>query len=217
MWHMTELPPSLLAHPLLVALPKVDTADEDVRARLAVVLEILAQQGFRNVSLHVDNLEPLADLRPVLGARLAFSCHGVFDQASLEQALAASPELVLTDCCDPELVFRGLEAGVPVLPAALTPNEIIAAARLGAPAVQVFPADVMGGAYGPSLGALVDRVAIVPRGGLGGWAVGRWFESRAKACVVDDALIGDAMDEYGNLGQLRDRCGSFLDSLPKDA
>lgn len=213
MGRMTDALPTCLSEPRLVAALPARPLDSAAFLRLGAVLEILAQRGFRTVSLHHSNASWLDELVPVFGARLAFGLHGSHTTDDLQ--LDRSPAFVLANNADASLVEAGRERGIAVLPAALTPNELLAAAELGAPAVQVLPADVMGGAYGESLvNVLPANVALIPRGGLGAWALGRWFKAGAPCCVADDTLFSDAFDEGGNLGQLRDRCGSFLDQVP---
>ena len=207
--------PTCLAEPRVVAALPARPMTPAAMQRVGAVLEILAQRGFRTVSLHVDNVAWFADLVPVFGARLAFGVHGVLTEAQLDEVLAHSPAFVLANNADARLVEKGREADVCVLPAALTPNELLAAAELGAAAVQVLPADVMGGAYGESLmKVLPPEVKLIPRGGLGAWAFGRWFASNAAVCVADETLFADCFDAGANLGSLRDRCASFLDQVP---
>ncbi|WP_022909292.1 hypothetical protein [Aestuariimicrobium kwangyangense] len=208
--------PACLAEPRLVAALPLRPAEASSLPRVGAVLEILAQRGFRTVSLHHGNRDWLAELVPVFGARLAFGLHGVVSPDELEPALAQTPAFVLANNANPALVRTGIDAGVTVLPAALTPNELLAASDLGAPAVQVLPADVMGGAYGESLQhVLPPSVQLVPRGGLGAWALGRWYKVGAACCVADDTLFADAFDPDGHLGQLRERCGSFVEQVPE--
>ncbi|MGJ6980347.1 hypothetical protein ACSDQ9_07425 [Aestuariimicrobium soli] len=211
---MTDALPACLAEPRIVAALPARPMEQASFLRVGAVLEILAQRGFRTVSLHVSNAAWLDDLVPVFGARLAFGLHGALTVDDL--GLEKQPAFVLANNADPELLEAGRAAGVTVLPAALTPNELLAASRLGAPAVQVLPADVMGGAYGESLQHVLPAgVALVPRGGLGAWALGRWFKVEAPVCIADDTLFADAFEPDGNLGQLRDRCASFLDQVPE--
>lgn len=218
-WHdgaMTAQLPACLAEPRLVAALPAFALEPATMRRAGAVLEILAQRGFRTVSLHHDNLAWLEQLRPVFEARLTFGVHGVTTREQLDNVIDQGPAFVLANNAEGALVDRGREASLTVLPAALTPNELLAAAQLGAPAVQVLPADVMGGAYAESLKHVMPAdVALIPRGGLGAWAIGRWFDAGAPVCIADEGLLTDALTPSGNLGQLRDRCSSYLDTVPK--
>lgn len=206
------LPEVLTRRRLIVALPRI-TGDDTASDRLKVVLEVLAQKGMPVIAVDQRDLGLLAELRGLYGTRLTFGVHGPITLDELEPVLAAEPAFVLANAGDHALVERGERAGVCVLPAGLTPNELLAIDGRGPAAVQIFPADVLGGAYGASLKLVSDELVVVPRGGLGAWAVDRWFEAGAVCCVVDESLLGDALDEGGNIGQLRERAVSFLDTV----
>ncbi len=207
------LPEAFTATRLIVAIPE-RPSDEQARSRVTVALEILAQKGLTTIALHHTNLAWLDDLRELYGERLRFGVHGPITLEQLEPTLTRAPEFVLANGPDQALVEAGAVAGVTVLPSALTPNELLELHHRGGAGVQVFPADVMGGAYGSSLRWVCPEFVLVPRGGLGAWACTRWFEAGAACCVIDEALIGDALDEGGNLGQLRERAVSYLETVP---
>ena len=50
---------------------------------------------------------------------------------------------------------------------------------------------------------------VVALGGVGAYAAGEWLKAGAQAVCVDSTLLGDAYSG-GSLGQLRDRCASFV-------
>jgi hypothetical protein len=51
----------------------------------------------------------------------------------------------VTGLLDPDLMLAGVARGVPVVPGALTPSEILRAMALGASAVKLFPVSSVGG------------------------------------------------------------------------
>lgn len=207
------LPEALTATRLVVAIPARPT-DEDSRTRVLIALEILAQKGLTSIALHQSNVGWLDGLRTQYAGRLTFGVHGPLTVDELRPVLDAEPAFVLANGPDPALGELGDQVGVVVLPTGLSPNELLDLHSRGGAGVQVFPADVMGGAYGASLRWVNPDLVLVPRGGLGAWSVGRWFEAGAACCVVDEALLGDALDEGGNVGQLRERAASFKDTVP---
>lgn len=196
-----------------VVLNEDEKGDFVDKSRLIVVLEVLVQEGYKVFSLHQDNLEVVAELRELFDHRADFGVHGVRDLEGLEKALGLGSLFILTDFADADLVNRANDAGLPIAAAALTPNEVAHAAKLGAAAVQVFPADLLGGGYPEALRKIVGDVSIIARGGLGGWSAGRWFDAGAVACCLDETMLGDAFKANGNLAQLRDRAQSYLTVL----
>lgn len=63
----------------------------------------------------------------------------------VDEALAAGAEFVVSPGFDEDVVRRCLEAEIPVLPACVTPTEIIAARKLGIEVTKFFPAEQYGG------------------------------------------------------------------------
>jgi 2-dehydro-3-deoxyphosphogluconate aldolase/(4S)-4-hydroxy-2-oxoglutarate aldolase len=104
--------------------------------------------------------------------------------------------------------------GVPVIPGALTPTEIVSAVRAGADLVKVFPCGAMGGAsYIRSLKAPLPHVRLVPTGGVSLQSVGDFI--RAGACAVgvgaDLVDIGRILD--GHAAQVSDIARRYIDAI----
>jgi len=87
------------------------------------------------------------------------------DQA--EQALAAGARFLVSPGYDPEFVAWCLERGIPVLPGAVTPSEIMAARKQGLRVVKFFPADVYGGVKAiKALSSPFSDMKFMPTGGV---------------------------------------------------
>ena len=211
------LPDCITENRIIVVLDRRQPdVDRDARiGQLAPALEVMVQEGQSVFSLGQDDLDVFAEMREIFDERASFGVHGVDSPDEMARTLEQQPQFILTDTDETELIRQGLDAGVATLPAALTPNEIRRADRAGAPAVQVFPADLFGSTYPEQLQQMMPHISVIPRGGLGAWAMGRWFEAGAVACVADNALVGDSLNG-GNLSHLRDRMRSYLDSIPTD-
>ncbi|MGA4670252.1 bifunctional 4-hydroxy-2-oxoglutarate aldolase/2-dehydro-3-deoxy-phosphogluconate aldolase [Propionibacteriaceae bacterium Y1923] len=192
-----------------------DDGDDDARfAQLVPVLEVMVQEGLTTFALEPADLVLLGQLREIFTERAHFGAYDVLSADGAHSALAHGPEFILANGDDAEVVRVGTEAGVATLSAALTPNEVRHGWDLGSSAVQVLPADLLGSSYPEALKKLVPGISFIPRGNLGGWSMGRWFEAGAIACVADSPLLGDALN-HGNLSHLRDRCRTYLDVVPK--
>jgi 2-dehydro-3-deoxyphosphogluconate aldolase/(4S)-4-hydroxy-2-oxoglutarate aldolase len=93
---------------------------------------------------------------------------------------------------DPELVRWAAERGIPTLPGAFTPSEVLAAWRAGAAAVKLFPASVAGPAFvRECLGPFPD-IPLIPSGGVTVQSAGDFIRAGAVAVGVGSWLIGDA-------------------------
>ncbi|QQE67236.1 ketohydroxyglutarate aldolase [Leptolyngbya sp. BL0902] len=91
----------------------------------------------------------------------------VLSMADLQAAMAAGAEFGFSPYTDPDLLQWAVDRQWPLVSGALTPSEIGAAWRAGAPAVKVFPVWAMGGpSYLRSLQAPLGHIPLVPTGGL---------------------------------------------------
>jgi 2-dehydro-3-deoxyphosphogluconate aldolase/(4S)-4-hydroxy-2-oxoglutarate aldolase len=63
----------------------------------------------------------------------------------LKRCVDAGADFLVCPHLDPQLVDAAAESGVPIVPGALTPTEIMTAINLGVAAVKVFPVSAVGG------------------------------------------------------------------------
>jgi 2-dehydro-3-deoxyphosphogluconate aldolase/(4S)-4-hydroxy-2-oxoglutarate aldolase len=111
-----------------------------------------------------------------------------------EQARAAIEAgarfLVSPGLVEPVLELGG-EAGVLAIPGALTPTEVLAAARR-APVVKLFPASLGGPAYLRALLAPLPQLRVIPTGGVSAANIADWCAAGAFALGVGGDLCAPA-------------------------
>ena len=91
----------------------------------------------------------------------------VLNPAQVEQALEAGASFIVSPGLRRDVVLAAQTAGIPVLPGAVTPSEIMAAQELGLDTVKFFPANVYGGAAAiKALSAPFGSMRFVPTGGV---------------------------------------------------
>lgn len=87
--------------------------------------------------------------------------------AQLQQAIAAGAQFLFTPHVNSTLIAAAVEAGVPIVPGALSPTEIVTAWQAGASSVKVFPVEAVGGAkYIKSLQGPIGQIPLIPTGGV---------------------------------------------------
>ncbi|HEY9795752.1 MAG TPA: bifunctional 4-hydroxy-2-oxoglutarate aldolase/2-dehydro-3-deoxy-phosphogluconate aldolase [Leptolyngbyaceae cyanobacterium] len=85
----------------------------------------------------------------------------------LQQAIEAGAQFLFTPHVNTMLIEAAVEAGVPIVPGALTPTEIVTAWDSGATCVKVFPIEAVGGAnYIKSLQGPLGHIPLIPTGGV---------------------------------------------------
>ncbi|MEA2612579.1 MAG: 2-dehydro-3-deoxyphosphogluconate aldolase / (4S)-4-hydroxy-2-oxoglutarate aldolase [Chloroflexota bacterium] len=123
---------------------------------------------------------------------LAIGAGTVLSIQAAQFAIDAGAAFLVMPHTDPELIGWAAERGIPTLPGAFTPTEILAGWRAGAAAVKLFPASVAGPAFvRECLGPFPD-IPLVPSGGVTVQSAGDFIRAGAVAVGVGGWLIGDA-------------------------
>ena len=105
----------------------------------------------------------------------------VLTPAQVEQAVEAGASFIVSPGLRRDVVVAAQTAGIPVLPGAVTPSEIMAAQELGLDTVKFFPANVFGGAAAiKALSAPFGSMRFVPTGGV---SVSNLFDYLSLGCV----------------------------------
>ena len=85
----------------------------------------------------------------------------------LEQAIAAGAQFLFTPHVDRAMIRSAAQRGVPLIPGALSPTEIVTAWATGASCVKVFPVQAVGGvSYIKSLQGPLGHIPLIPTGGV---------------------------------------------------
>ena len=106
--------------------------------------------------------------------------------------------------------------GVPVLPGALTPTEILTAWEAGADVVKVFPASAMGGAkYLKSIKAPLPQVELVPTGGVSLATAAEFLEAGAFALGGGADLVNPKAIREGHPETITENARKYLAIVKK--
>lgn len=138
-----------------------------------------------DVALHA--IESVARRSP----ELAIGAGTVLSIEAADQAIDAGATFLVMPHTDPELVAWAAARGVPTLPGASTPSEVLAAWRAGAAAVKVFPASVVGPAFVRECRGPFPGIPLVPSGGVTAETAADFIVAGALAVGVGSWLIGD--------------------------
>lgn len=168
--------------------------------------EVLLQEGVRAWALHHADLGLLEQALRLFGRRARIGVRGATTAAQVADAVAFGAHFVTSPVAAPELIAAA--GGVPMALGALTPNEIHYALGLGAPAVQVLPADVVGIGSAVAMGAFFPDAEVVPVGRFVAIEADQGLDAGAPAIGLTPASLFPS-GRVGDLDHLRLRCRPF--------
>ncbi|MDP9002316.1 MAG: bifunctional 4-hydroxy-2-oxoglutarate aldolase/2-dehydro-3-deoxy-phosphogluconate aldolase [Myxococcota bacterium] len=124
------------------------------------------------------------------GDEVVIGAGTVIDAETASECIAAGAAFVVSPIVDEPTIARCRALGAVILPGALTPSEIVHAARAGADLIKVFPCGAVGGAsYIRSLKAPLPHLRLVPTGGVSLQNVGDFVRAGASAVGVGADLV----------------------------
>lgn len=177
------------------------------------ILEALYEGGVRAVEVTLnspDALTLLATAASFWGDRLLLGAGTVMDAPSVPAAVDSGARFIISPHLDTSVVAASLAAGVISIPGAYTPTEIVAAYRLGAHIVKVFPASI-GPAYLRDLRGPLPHIPLMPTGGVTLSNIKAFALAGAVAFGVGSALV----DTSGpiDFSALRARAADFVEAV----
>ncbi|MBW4635590.1 MAG: bifunctional 4-hydroxy-2-oxoglutarate aldolase/2-dehydro-3-deoxy-phosphogluconate aldolase [Iphinoe sp. HA4291-MV1] len=85
----------------------------------------------------------------------------------MQEAIAAGAQFLFTPHIDSVMIRAAVDIGIPIIPGALSPTEIVTAWSSGASCVKVFPVEAVGGVnYIRSLRGPLGHIPLIPTGGV---------------------------------------------------
>lgn len=173
----------------------------DTAARAAERARALASAGLEAVELTLSTPDVLAAIRDLAADGLTVGLGTVTSADQIAPAVAAGASFVVSYAQPPAFVATARRLGVPAVPGAFTPSEVLAARAAGAPAVKLFPAGRVGPAYLRDLLAVMPGLRLMATGGIaadvaelarwraaGAWCVGLGRELERQAASDPDRL-----------------------------
>lgn len=138
-------------------------------AEIDFVLPIYKEAGFTTIEITLNTPEALS----VIGS-LAIQYDGTLNVGAgtvctlddLAAALDAGANFIVTPIYKSEVVKKCVSMQVPIFPGAFSPTEIYEAWELGASMVKLYPASVVGPAYVSAVLAPLNKVKLMPTGGI---------------------------------------------------
>ena len=210
------MPVRLDAHPALDAIlgPGVVAIIRHVPAeRITPLARALCEGGVRalEVTLNTEGaLDAIRRLREVLPPDAAVGAGTVLSPEEVDAAVAAGATFIVSPHTDDGVIQAARRRGVPALPGAYTPSEIVRAWRAGASVIKLFPASQGGPRYLREVRAPLGDVPLLPTGGVTVESAADFVRAGAVAIGAGSALTPADRIAAGDWPALRDLAARFV-------
>lgn len=173
---------------------------------LDAVLGVLRGSGLTLLEVTAETPGALEAVGRAADAGTPIGAGTILDADHATAFLRAGASFIVSPGLVPEVVEAAVRAGVPAVPGALSPTEIVAAVAAGASAVKLFPASLGGPAYLRDLRGPFPDVPFVPTGGIAVEVVRTWLDAGAACVGLGSALLGrEPPRDVADLDALGDR------------
>ncbi|HEY9830104.1 MAG TPA: bifunctional 4-hydroxy-2-oxoglutarate aldolase/2-dehydro-3-deoxy-phosphogluconate aldolase [Stenomitos sp.] len=132
----------------------------------------------------------------------------------LEQAIEAGAQFLFTPHVNLTLIAAAVKAGVPIVPGALTPTEIVTAWEAGASCIKVFPIQAVGGAsYIKALQGPLGHIPLIPTGGVSLENAQEFLNAGAIAVGLSGELFPQALIATADWKAIAQRARTLREQL----
>jgi len=149
----------------IVPVVRAESADEAARA-----IDAIREGGISvlEITMTVPGaVRLIEELAKRFGTDAVVGAGTVLDPETARVCILAGAAFVVSPALNLDTIACCRRYGIPVLPGALTPTEVLTAWQAGADMVKVFPCSALGGAsYIKALKAPLPQVDLIPTGGV---------------------------------------------------
>jgi 2-dehydro-3-deoxyphosphogluconate aldolase / (4S)-4-hydroxy-2-oxoglutarate aldolase len=172
----------------IVPVVRAESADEAGRAIAAIMA---GGVPVLEITMTVPNaVRLIEDLAGRFGGQAVVGAGTVLDPETARACILAGAQFVVSPSTNVATIACCRRYGVPVMPGALTPTEVVAAWEAGADMVKVFPCSALGGAsYIKALKAPLPQIELIPTGGVNLQTAADFIKAGSSALGVGADLV----------------------------
>lgn len=167
-------------------------------AQAVAVGEAVAGAGFHLIEVPLNSPQPLRSIRllaDALGDHCLVGAGTVLSPAQVDEVAAAGGRLIVMPHADVAVIAAARRAGLLCVPGVATPTEAFAALAVGASALKLFPAELLGPPVLKAWRAVLPReAALLPVGGIGPDSMAAYVAAGASGFGIASALYSPDRD-----------------------
>ncbi len=192
-----------------VAIIRVNSGERAVNAADALI-----SAGFKLIEVTMT-VPGAVDIIKELSARqrdgVMIGAGTVMNAPDARQCIEKGAQFVVSPICEPDIIRPCRDAGVVVIPAGLTPTEIVYAWRMGAHVVKVYPAGSIGGpAYIRALRGPLPEIPLWVSGMLTAREASEYLKAGVQLVGLGAELLPAGLMDAGDWDMLSQHAHRLL-------
>jgi 2-dehydro-3-deoxyphosphogluconate aldolase / (4S)-4-hydroxy-2-oxoglutarate aldolase len=202
----------------LVAIVRLD----DLSAAHPLIASLL-RGGVRAIELTLTNPEAPAAVQEALERFEEFhdgrAVLGIGSIRTLDEsriAMASGSQFLVSPISDQAIIESASEAGIPIIPGAFTPTEIVRATSWGAEVIKVFPARKLGPETIKDILAPMPYLQLMPTGGVDMTNIAEYLKAGAVAVGVGGQLIDRRRINESNWSSIEEVARSYATAAARE-
>lgn len=156
------------------------------------------------------HLESISALKQEMSDKMFVGAGTVINPVMAQLVLDAGADFVLSPDFNPDVVTMVHEKQRLMIPAVMTPSEILQACRLGVDLLKLFPANSLGVNYMKEVQGPLDNLSLIPVGGITLENTRQFAKAGAFAVGVGSALTNKEWIARGDWEAITQQARAFI-------
>lgn len=150
-----------------------------------------------------------------LGSRVVLGAGSILDTETARIAMLSGAQFIVAPTVNLDVIQMCRRYGVPVMPGAMTPTEVLTAWQAGADVVKVFPSEVTGPAHIKAIHGPLPQIPLMPTGGVNLKTAADFLRAGAAALGAGGALAPANAIASGDVETIEDTARLFVEVIAK--
>ncbi|WP_050180312.1 bifunctional 4-hydroxy-2-oxoglutarate aldolase/2-dehydro-3-deoxy-phosphogluconate aldolase [Domibacillus robiginosus] len=176
----------------LTAAPIVPILRKVPYEKSASIVQALIDGGVTSIEVTMESdraEEIIAESIQSHGSKVLVGAGTVLNVNDCRRAIEAGAQFIVTPALDEEVTAYAVEQNIPIIPGVFTPAEMMRAMKLGAEAIKLFPASVLGPAFIKDVKGPLGHIPIMTTGGITLETAADYIKAGAAAVGTGSALL----------------------------
>ncbi|NJK94405.1 MAG: bifunctional 4-hydroxy-2-oxoglutarate aldolase/2-dehydro-3-deoxy-phosphogluconate aldolase [Bacteroidetes bacterium] len=182
------------------------------------ILPIYAKAGLTTIEVTMNTPDVEALIRYAVqeySGVLNVGAGTVCNVSDLNNALDYGARFIVTPIINDQVITICVDRKIPIFPGAFTPSEIYKAWTLGAPIVKIYPAGNFGADYIKDVKAPLNKVRMMPTGGIGLNNMQSFLEVGADGFGIGSPLFDKSILNAKDWNALEKHFTGFVEIIEK--